>query len=564
MSSYHEVERLKASGRYNEAFEIVFGEQTRHYHDFGGLYRTFKEYREKCPSLNVSDSKRKEMYKGLCDGDWPAIRSLSAQDRDEIINDMEKLGLIDEAIHALKKSCDKGFDIALDPQNEHFKVAELYEKKGNFENAAQIYEDYCLLDHAVRCYERLGRIERLALYFLAEGKVQEAITLYEKAGRRDKVNWVKTATNFNLSTYEHPLRKAKHFNSNKGDLLYRVQESDEYGRREAKYKANIVLNDGELKGHQFKEILPTELVVLLRALGNGKEADQIAAMVQQLRTAMGGAKGGRLWWLEPGSRLRHCLFSGQFFKGILLGELCLDVLSRRTHDSKDREIVGVTGVVSRCYEALGSFSEATDWKIRQMDAYKYAYKKDKYGWIDAETNLYRDLSRLYLKQGNFAKAAEIYQCLLDKEKGSSQKIDLDGYLMVAELYRCGGNNGGSKKVVEDLFEKFRSIGELPKLADALNGTGFLEEAVKIYDELGGKTRSSKASDNVESTAPEFPDLDLNFDDEETITCSCGETLQPHWKLCPSCGNPVELMCSCGEPLKAGWKLCPACGKKITA
>jgi len=193
-----------------------------------------------------------------------------------------------------------------------------------------------------------------------------------------------------------------------------------------------------------------------------------------------------------------------------------------------------------------------------MDAYTYAYK------IDAETNLYRDLSRLYLKQGNFAKAAEVYQCVLDHEKGSSQKIDSDGYLMVAELYRCGGNNGGSKKVVEDLFEKFRSIDELPKLADALNDTGFLEEAVKIYDELGGKTRSSKASDNIESTAPEFPDLDLNFDDEETITCSCAETLLPHWKLCPSCGKPAEMVCSCGEPLKAGWKLCPACGKKITA
>jgi len=193
MSSYHDVERLKASGRYNEAFEIIFEEQTRHYHDFGNLYQTFKEYREKCPSLTLSDSKRKEMYRGLCDGDWPAIRSFSEQDKGEIINDMEKLGLIDEAIHALRMSCN-GFESSLEPKQEHFKVAELYEKKGDFESAARICEEYCLIEPLVRCYERSERDDKVALYLLAEGKVKEAIGVYERSGNRDRAEWVKKSS----------------------------------------------------------------------------------------------------------------------------------------------------------------------------------------------------------------------------------------------------------------------------------------------------------------------------------------------------------------------------------
>jgi len=60
------------------------------------------------------------------------------------------------------------------------------------------------------------------------------------------------------------------------------------------------------------------------------------------------------------------------------------------------------------------------------------------------------------------------------------------------------------------------------------------------------------------------------------TCSnCGEPLQPHWKLCPSCGfSPGAPVCpQCRNPVEDRWKLCPECqailicpecGKRIPA
>jgi hypothetical protein len=46
---------------------------------------------------------------------------------------------------------------------------------------------------------------------------------------------------------------------------------------------------------------------------------------------------------------------------------------------------------------------------------------------------------------------------------------------------------------------------------------------------------------------------------------CNYSLQPGWKICPFCGEPVvsmPLKCSCGASLEAGWKICPFCGKPI--
>jgi len=87
----------------------------------------------------------------------------------------------------------------------HFRVAELYKKKGDFESAAQIYEDCNLLEHAAKCYERLGKVDKMTLYLLGEGKEHEAVALYEKAGRTAKAKWVNKVAKFHLATFEHPL-----------------------------------------------------------------------------------------------------------------------------------------------------------------------------------------------------------------------------------------------------------------------------------------------------------------------------------------------------------------------
>jgi RNA polymerase subunit RPABC4/transcription elongation factor Spt4 len=44
---------------------------------------------------------------------------------------------------------------------------------------------------------------------------------------------------------------------------------------------------------------------------------------------------------------------------------------------------------------------------------------------------------------------------------------------------------------------------------------------------------------------------------------CNQPVQPGWKICPACGEPlskVETKCSCGALIEKDWKFCPVCGK----
>ncbi len=46
---------------------------------------------------------------------------------------------------------------------------------------------------------------------------------------------------------------------------------------------------------------------------------------------------------------------------------------------------------------------------------------------------------------------------------------------------------------------------------------------------------------------------------------CSAEVQPGWKACPMCGEPLPEMpsChSCGAELQQGWKACPTCGNKV--
>lgn len=50
-----------------------------------------------------------------------------------------------------------------------------------------------------------------------------------------------------------------------------------------------------------------------------------------------------------------------------------------------------------------------------------------------------------------------------------------------------------------------------------------------------------------------------------VNCaSCQGALQPGFKICPYCGEPVERKCpSCDQPIRAGWKHCPECGANLS-
>jgi len=44
---------------------------------------------------------------------------------------------------------------------------------------------------------------------------------------------------------------------------------------------------------------------------------------------------------------------------------------------------------------------------------------------------------------------------------------------------------------------------------------------------------------------------------------CNNELQEGWKICPFCGNKLELKClNCNHGVKEGWLVCPFCGRKL--
>ena len=110
---------------------------------------------------------------------------------------------------------------------------------------------------------------------------------------------------------------------------------------------------------------------------------------------------------------------------------------------------------------------------------------------------------------------------------------------------------------EDVERVAREEDEIECAIIAYEAAGKPGEAARIYEEIAGEDVSSPAAVVLESSEPA-----VETSEGLTRRCSCGESLQPHWKLCPACGKQVELICSCGEALKASWRLCPTCGKKV--
>jgi RNA polymerase subunit RPABC4/transcription elongation factor Spt4 len=46
-----------------------------------------------------------------------------------------------------------------------------------------------------------------------------------------------------------------------------------------------------------------------------------------------------------------------------------------------------------------------------------------------------------------------------------------------------------------------------------------------------------------------------------LTCpGCGRTVDPEWRICPSCSTLLRKACSdCGRMLELNWNVCPYCG-----
>lgn len=578
------MNRLREAGRYNEAIEIIYDDYSRD-GNWWSLYETFSSWRrDYYPSLNLPQAKQREMYRNVCKGascestSCP-LNSIDKEWRVRFADELEREGLIDEAIVGLKKHCDK-----FRADKSHLKLGELYEKKGDFQAALRLYMNFNLVDRAAKCFEHTGDIDKVALYRLGEGKASDGIRLYEKAGPQDRVEWFRALTKFDLARFNHPLHSLSGLTSEKRvDIFERVGDKfsarlEELRSKDAghpkqeteaivKVRQDIAEEEGHLSWLDYKPflLLNTEAAVLHRLAGNSTLEREACQRIDEAKEGAASQEGKEY----ISTSLHLYVASGQFAKAIIVGE---DWVENRAERKKERgeDFTFEIGAIAHSYEMIGAFSETATWISRLISE----WEKDS-DWLAKGPALaqgYRWMSRVHLKMGQLSKAAESflqYSIQQDTQHSSSTRYILPdrfgNYALAGELYLWGGDLDGWRRVVKHVLEWSPSYyGEqLPIFAKAAEDNGFYDEAAKIWDQIGGKSDVKKVTLAAKAQESGQEAAERNVDETPMLICSCGETLQPHWKLCPSCGKKAEMVCSCGELLKAGWKLCPACGKKVS-
>lgn len=110
----------------------------------------------------------------------------------------------------------------------------------------------------------------------------------------------------------------------------------------------------------------------------------------------------------------------------------------------------------------------------------------------------------------------------------------------------------------------------------------LYEGPEILDEYLDATKKTKDPEVIKGLVLKAPQPDAAAEAAETarrvspaleeaqppeadaLACSsCGQVVQPGWKICPACGERLPFLCKeCGHELEPAWKLCPQCGTKL--
>jgi tetratricopeptide (TPR) repeat protein len=372
---------------------------------------------------------------------------------------------------------------------------------------------------------------------------------------------------FDLTKFEHPLRSIKDLTPERRVVIFELA-GDKFNARIEELRsgktpsswATKVLEDGKPKrsvptglfspSNDPFCLLPNEMSFLFQLAGDRKNQDLVDEETKKERDRAKSIEGEYYYEKHIASYMR----SGQFAKAILVGEIVLQNLGqgRKRMSDIDRESahVVILNIIAHSYEMLGAFPEVVG-RIAQLIA-EYEKMPNEFNKDHGLSLWYKWLARIYLKMGDYSKAADMFS----RNTNSFWMDSPEKRLLTAELCLWAGDKEKFKEKVDKLYGEQ----ELSSLAKTLNDRGLFAEAAEIYGRFGEKSSASKPDGRVRSQEKGAESSNV---DTEILTCSCGETLQPHWKVCPSCGKSVELVCSCGESLKAGWKLCPACGKKIS-
>lgn len=227
-------------------------------------------------------------------------------------------------------------------------------------------------------------------------------------------------------------------------------------------------------------------------------------------------------------------------------------------------------------EDAGNYKQLLDIAI--SDTQKHINLTHAVEWPQVEARALYHLGRL----SEAAKAAERNYFDVERTLTTDLAVYAD-QLGVAMIYEEAGDKGEVDRILSKAEMQLRKAGlwqaalgmyfDAGRLADvervaieedeiecviiAYEAAEKPGEAARIYEEMAGGNQLSDAtvvSEDIESSSEPKED--------KTYRCSCGEALQPHWKVCPTCGKKLDMVCSCGELLRKGWQICPNCEKKI--
>jgi RNA polymerase subunit RPABC4/transcription elongation factor Spt4 len=144
-------------------------------------------------------------------------------------------------------------------------------------------------------------------------------------------------------------------------------------------------------------------------------------------------------------------------------------------------------------------------------------------------------------------------------------IEADKTVTKVDIGAIGKVVGSGATVIEDsVVQKKVDIGAIGKVVGS--GATVIEDSVVQRSTIGG-AESGEEGEPLEKSdrIVQRSDIQGAIDVPEAgRRCpNCNNELQEGWKICPFCGNKLELKCHrCHQRVEEGWAVCPFCGTTL--
>lgn len=158
---------------------------------------------------------------------------------------------------------------------------------------------------------------------------------------------------------------------------------------------------------------------------------------------------------------------------------------------------------------------------------------------------------------------------MKKHENIKNKLKIAGFVFLAagialsvaafvNFFKTAFNGGGQPKLFFLFFIGFPLLG----LGGAILGFAFQREVIN-YTENESMPVIKEAIRETVATASDASGSGNDENNENTVTCECGQANKSQNNFCSKCGKLLRKTCKfCGEKVEVNAEYCPNCGKKI--